>query len=724
MSHWNSEALTFWQNNQYAEIIEIYKTQINNCPQDISNYWLLGLGYLLNEQESEAQSTWLTPFLGIDEEVLFQQMEQSLLAILIEEACSQEQRENYQTSYLIRLHIREINPYLLDNLFNLIKLEFILSIFNTAHLNDWEIIEIVENTPKDLMDTTLAGDLLKDILRFPTLESIKFAEALLVQTGGDARFVNIVAHQAKYMANEENFRLFGSDLLKLCLQYQPYSLSLLKELFWNYALLGKYEELQTVGNIFYSNCETIIQKAFGSYQLVYTSMLQGDWTRSIDLAQNHRKILEQLIDEQPGKMDDFIKDSFIIISQPLLYLDDLPKENRFLINHIGTLFQRCNGRQKTPSPINTLARPKKLRIGYIGHTMRIHSVGWLSRWLINYHDHENFFISLYFLNQKGDGDEIQKSWFTSKADLAVNLVNNASSIIKKIEQDEIDILVDLDSFTFNITGFVMASKPAPIQVSWLGMDTSGIPTMDYFIADPYVLPDSAESYYQEKIWRLPNCYLGVDGFELDVPTLTRKDLDIPDDAIVYFNAQNALKRHPDTIHLQMKILKSIPNSFFVTKGTGDRDIMIRLFSEIAELEGVNLSRLRFLDRTPTEAVHRANLQIADVVLDTYPYNGATTTLEVLWLGIPIVTKVGEQFAARNSYTFMINAGITEGIAWSDDEYIEWGIKLGTDENLRKKVSWKLRQSRKTSPLWNGKQFARDMEDAYRQMWEIHCQQNQ
>ena len=107
------------------------------------------------------------------------------------------------------------------------------------------------------------------------------------------------------------------------------------------------------------------------------------------------------------------------------------------------------------------------------------------------------------------------------------------------------------------------------------------------------------------------------------------------------------------------------------------------------------------------------------MLDTYPYNGATTTLETLWMETPLVTRVGEQFAARNSYTFMINAGITEGIAWSDEEYIEWGIKLGTDENLRKEVSWKLKQSKKTSPLWNGKQFTREMEKAYQQMWEIY-----
>ena len=124
-----------------------------------------------------------------------------------------------------------------------------------------------------------------------------------------------------------------------------------------------------------------------------------------------------------------------------------------------------------------------------------------------------------------------------------------------------------------------------------------------------------------------------------------------------------------------------------------------------------------------ETIHRANLTIADVVLDTYPYNGATTTLETLWMGIPIVTRVGEQFAARNSYSMMINAGITEGIAWTDEEYIEWGVRLGKNEALRQQIYWKLRQSRYTSPLWNGEQFAREMENAYQQMWWKYVNDN-
>jgi predicted O-linked N-acetylglucosamine transferase (SPINDLY family) len=94
-------------------------------------------------------------------------------------------------------------------------------------------------------------------------------------------------------------------------------------------------------------------------------------------------------------------------------------------------------------------------------------------------------------------------------------------------------------------------------------------------------------------------------------------------------------------------------------------------------------------------------------------------MEALWMCIPLVTRVGEQFAARNSYTMMINAGVAEGIAWSDQEYVDWGIRLGTDEDLRKQVFWKLKESRKTSPLWNAEKFTRDLESAYEKMWEIY-----
>ncbi|MBE9234453.1 O-linked N-acetylglucosamine transferase, SPINDLY family protein, partial [Cuspidothrix issatschenkoi LEGE 03284] len=311
-----------------------------------------------------------------------------------------------------------------------------------------------------------------------------------------------------------------------------------------------------------------------------------------------------------------------------------------------------------------------------------------------------------------------KQWYINNSTQVYKGGIASSDIAEQIYNDEIDILIDLDSITLDISCEIMSLKPAPVQVTWLGWDASGIPTIDYFIADPYVLPAWAQDYYTEKIWRLPHTYIAVDGFEVGVPNIKRDTLDIPSDAVVYLSSQRGYKRHPEIGRLQMKIIKEVPNSYFLLKGFGDSEAMQGFFMQLADEEEVDCSRLRFLPLVTSECIHRANLAIADIVLDTYPYNGATTTLETLWMGIPLVTRVGKQFAARNSYTMMMNVGVTEGISWSDEEYVEWGVRLGKDADLRQKVAWKLKYSRQTSPLWNGKQFTREMEKAYQEMWTL------
>ena len=227
-----------------------------------------------------------------------------------------------------------------------------------------------------------------------------------------------------------------------------------------------------------------------------------------------------------------------------------------------------------------------------------------------------------------------------------------------------------------------------------------------------------------KFYVYPHAYLAVDGFEIGVPTLQRHHLDIDPDAVIFYSSQTGNKRHPHMARLQMQILRAVPNSFFLIRGFADEASVKQFFETLAVEAGVDVNRLRFLPVFPSEETHRANLGIADVVLDTYPYNGATTTLETLWMGIPLVTRVGQQFAARNSYSFMMNVGITEGIAWTDEEYVDWGIRLGTDDAVRHQVAQKLRQSRQTSALWNTRSFAQEMEAAYQQMWIKYLDTNQ
>jgi predicted O-linked N-acetylglucosamine transferase (SPINDLY family) len=464
---------------------------------------------------------------------------------------------------------------------------------------------------------------------------------------------------------------------------------------------------------------------FGSYQIQRTCFTAGDWQGVDEQVNLHRQLLADVIQASPRDLHLGQNQTLVISSFFLPYIEDNPRTNKLLQNQLATIYQQNVQPIVAKAELEELSLSKKvgyLRIGYIGSTLRSHSVGWLSRWLMHHHDSQSFQVFLYCLNTNKE-DTFNHQWFRNKVNITSYLNGSAEEVAAQIKADAIDILIDLDSLTYDITCLVMAHKPAPVQVSWLGWDSTGIPAVDYFIADSYVLPDDAQDYYSEKIWRLPQTYLAVDGFEIGIPTLRREDLDIPADAVVYLSGQSGYKRHPECVRAQMQIIKAVPNSYFLIKGMSDAATIQNFFGKLATEVGISLDRLRFLDRDRDEPTHRANLSIADIVLDTFPYNGATTTLETLWMGIPMVTQVGQQFAARNSYTFMLNAGIEEGIAWSQEEYIEWGIKLGLDQELRDKIAGKLRSGRTTAPVWNAKQFTLDMEDAYRQMWAIYQEQS-
>jgi predicted O-linked N-acetylglucosamine transferase (SPINDLY family) len=718
---WFPEAEELLINQEYDQLVDFYENLTAENPEEISNYWYLGLAYLFQGREEEAQSIWMSPFLEIGLNINEEELQAQFLEVLEKEATRQEELKNFQNSLLIREKIRENSPQNLENLIKLLLLKYRLKNFYIELIEELNLREIVTQKKCKDSEINLIISLSGIILEIPHNVTINFVKAIYPLLKDHKKFTDLLTDKIFLMADQRRFYFYAAQLFEVILISQKNSLPIMRRIFIYYYQNKNYDQAKSIAIEYKQHSKNIIEKVFASYQLLLNGIDSSDWLNIQDYFLSYKENLIALEKNHPEVVEEYLEISLSMVGQLLLYLEDKPQENRLLINSIGRLFQ-VQSHCYYSCPV-TFSIPhkssisRKLKIGYVGSTLRTHSVGLLSRWLISHHDRNQFSIYTYFACQLED--QITQKFFRENVDQAYSgnyLINN---YITQIEKDEIDILVDLDSFTHNIAGLIMALKPAPIQVSWLGMDSNGIPNIDYFIADPYVLPESAQDYYSEKIWRLPHTYLGIDGFEVDSPTLKRQDLEIEENSIAFLNIQNALKRNPHTIRLQMKIIKAIPNSYLLIKGTGDVKITQDLFKNIAIDEGVNPNQLRFLPWSRTVAIHRANLKIADVVLDTYPYNGATTTLETLWMEIPLVTRVGEQFASRNSYTFMVNAGISEGIAWSDEEYIEWGIKLGTDEQLRKEVSWKLRQSKKTSPLWNGKQFTREMEKAYQQMWEIY-----
>jgi predicted O-linked N-acetylglucosamine transferase (SPINDLY family) len=732
------QAKQFWLEADYIQAANLYEQAIEAEPDVKIHYWHLGLMLLLQSKEEEATTTWLLAMVdGTPEQVDL--WTEELLEILANEANRQEALKDDSLAWLLRGHIREIQPTNLQNLFKLIQLAIAIEQFTGEELSDWGVIELLQTESLESVTQNELLKVLNKILNNPPIHPlvIEFAEACVPHFQNRADLIRVLLPAAIEIGYNTQQVGIGISLLEICRQVNQDNAEVLRHLAALYQNGIDYVKGIELAKQCYSLVKTLPDKIFANHLRLRGLMSAGGYWEEAGFAiEEQKSLIASLPTEEPIELPQATVARLLTSAYFFPYFSDRAAENRQTINQLS---QRCQTffqlqtykteqvkryyQQHRRKNINYQDKNRPLKIGYISHCLRSHSVGWLARWLFEHHDRDRFEICAYPIAYKELNDPLQ-DWYISKADIVRKLGCKNMEIAEQIYQDDIDILIDLDSITMDITCEVMALKPAPIQVTWLGWDASGLPTIDYFIADPYVLPDSAQDYYTEKIWRLPQTYIAVDGFGVDVPTLKRQHLKIPSDAVVYFSGQKGYKRHPDTARLQMKIIRAVPNSYLLIKGFADQDSVKNFFIQLAEEQGVNPERLRFLPKSPSEAIHRANLGIADVVLDTYPYNGATTTMETLWMGIPMVTRVGEQFAARNSYTMMMNAGITEGIAWTDEEYVEWGIRLGKDEQLRQDISWKLRQGRQTAPLWNGKQFTREMEKAYEQMWQIYLQNNQ
>ncbi len=726
------QALAATDQHNYTQAIQLYEQLTALAPDHIQNYWHLGLVQLLSGYETEGQLTWMMAMSEAEPEQAELWTDQ-LVSILNTEADKQALGEEVQIAWLIRQHIREIAPNHLVNLLQIVQISVQLGLFKPEDLVEFQIIELLKSEASHGLEQGIWLKVFEQVLEFEFGKTsvMEFAEACLQHVDEPDALIDYLLPKAIkfWRENIVGYNLLATYYLEVCLRYDSHRAEVLDYLSACYFSGNRHAEAIEMARRYLDLCQTLPAILGGNGTLISRLLRTGSqWNEATERFEQQINMLKRWVKEHDPQSEPPINHGILCTSFfASFYFKDSPLECRTLQNQVAQLIQdglQNNAKefvskfQKRHAAIARVPN-RRLKVAYISRCFRQHSVGWLSRWLFEHHDCDRFEIFTYHIYQNFLSPFTER-WFIKNADHSAKFDGDIVGIAEHIsETDNIDILIDLDSLTSDHVCGVMALKPAPIQVTWLGLDASGLPAIDYFMADPYVLPEDAQSYYAEKIWRLPHSYIAVDGFEVSTPTLRRDHLSIPSDAVVYLSAQQGQKRHPDNIRLQLQIIREVPGSYLLIKGYSDEALLKEKFEQMAELEGVAGDRLRFLPLAPDEPTHRANLQIADIVLDTFPYNGATTTLETLWMGIPLVTKVGQQFAARNSYGMMMNVGVTEGIAWTDDEYLEWGVRLGKDVALRQQVAWKLRQSRHSSPLWNAKQFAREMENAYEKMWQLY-----
>ena len=358
----------------------------------------------------------------------------------------------------------------------------------------------------------------------------------------------------------------------------------------------------------------------------------------------------------------------------------------------------------------------KLKIGFLSNHFSRHSVGWCSADIIR--ELSDITPNLYLYASERIVPDALTQQFESLGKLTFpktypNGLANSAEIIDQIQQDGLDVLVDLDSLSVPVHADILYQRPAPVCVSWLGFDAPYISAKNYFLTDWHSHPADREKYYDEQLIRMPDSFVAVSGFQrygVD-PVALRKSNRIGLDQIVYLCVAPGRKFNRELVKAQVAILKQVPNSILIHKALGDAAVFEGAYHQACEAEGVGRHRIKFLPRFATEEEHRTIYLLADILLDSYPYNGGTHTLEALWFNLPVVTRTGEQFLSRMGYSFLQALGIEAGVAWSWSEYVDWGVKLGKDGELRNAIKAQLVKSKdqaNLSPLWNPKKFAGDM----------------
>lgn len=369
----------------------------------------------------------------------------------------------------------------------------------------------------------------------------------------------------------------------------------------------------------------------------------------------------------------------------------------------------------------SLTRP--IKVGYVGLGFNQHPVGFLSYQTLLHHDPKAFQIYCYDISPElFDEDDLIRPQLRAGIHAFHDLrAKPWQDILTQLAADAIDILIYMDAST-NLLGFQLLSfHPAPIQMSWLGGDSPAIPELDYFLVDPHILPEEAQTDYDEILLRLPT-FAAVDSFKVgDLDLITaRQNLDLPENIILFWTAANAAKRSPENIEAQLEILKNVPNGILAIKGLGDAASVASIYREKAREKSVE-DRLRFIKTNRYQEDHRAQLSIADLVLDTFPYTGATHTFEALYVGTPVLTLVGRHYYGRMSYSLLKNCQLDDCITHSIDEYIQRGIQLGRDPARLAQVKAQVKGSRSSSVIWDAKGFARSLEAVYRQVIEERIQ---
>jgi len=373
--------------------------------------------------------------------------------------------------------------------------------------------------------------------------------------------------------------------------------------------------------------------------------------------------------------------------------------------------------------INDRSAERCLRLGYVSPDFRVHSVAYFIEAVIASHDRTAFEAICYSDVSRPDSMTNHLKGLAGHWRDIVGMSDE--QVADLIRNDRIDILVDLAGHTAKNRMPLFARKPGPVQVTYLGYpNTTGLPTMDYRITDLWAdPPGQTDHLYTEELVRLAQGFLCYKP-PVENPVVAKTPV-LETGNITFASFNNRPKITPEVVRSWSKILTAVPNAKLVLKSKplsdpGTRGHLLEMFVQ----NGVSSDRIRFVGYISSQFKHLELYNSIDIGLDTFPYNGTTTTCEAMWMGVPVIALAGESHVSRVGVSLLTNAGLPELMAESAEDYVEKAVKLACDPKRLQAIRSNLRSMMGRSPLMDAQGFTRALEAAYRQMWHRWCGQGQ
>jgi len=364
-------------------------------------------------------------------------------------------------------------------------------------------------------------------------------------------------------------------------------------------------------------------------------------------------------------------------------------------------------------------RNDRIRVAYLSADFHSHATAALMAGVFEHHDRERFqTVAMSF--GPDDGSDMRArlvAAFDSFVDVRDKSDGEVAALLR---QRKVDIAVDLKGYTQDARPGILAHRAAPLQVGYLGFPgTMGVDYIDYIIADRTVIPAGHEPFYSEKIAYLPDTYQANDAKRrISQSALARRDLGLPEEAFVFCCFNNNFKIMPAIFAIWMELLAAVEGS--VLWLLQDNAAAARNLQREAAARGIAPERLIFAQRTNLDA-HLARHRLADLFLDTLPYNAHTSASDALWAGLPVVTCLGETFAGRVAASLSRAVGLPELVTESLGDYEALALRLARDPAMLSALKAKLAHNRATHPLFDTARFTRNLEAAYIVMLERHRQ---